>query len=133
MRVRYVTSVPSDLGIQWLGHVYESKDTGAMKAEKLAAKLETLGPGLWEHIDHAATDDPENERLVLEVSRRFLQNKQPEKALDVLDRAARQPEGWQRYSDFQRRPLLSTHSTGVSDEPQDHSLINCCGGHPTAS
>ena len=30
-----------------------------MKADKLAAKLETLGPGLWEHIDHAATDDPE--------------------------------------------------------------------------
>src|SRR5262249_6034141 len=27
----------------------------------------------------AATNDPENERLVLEVSRRFLQNKQPEK------------------------------------------------------
>jgi hypothetical protein len=30
-----------------------------MKADKLAAKLETIGPGLWEHIDHAATDDPE--------------------------------------------------------------------------
>jgi predicted glycoside hydrolase/deacetylase ChbG (UPF0249 family) len=49
----------SDLGIQMLGGIYESKDTGAMKAEKLAAKLETLGPGLWLHIDHAATDDPE--------------------------------------------------------------------------
>lgn len=30
-----------------------------MKADKLAAKLETLGPGLWLHIDHAATNDPE--------------------------------------------------------------------------
>jgi hypothetical protein len=39
--------------------VYESRDTGAVKAETLAAKLETLGPGLWLHIDHAATDDPE--------------------------------------------------------------------------
>lgn len=51
--------VPSDLGIKWLGGIYESQDTGAAKADKLAAKLETLGPGLWEHIDHAATDDPE--------------------------------------------------------------------------
>jgi hypothetical protein len=51
--------VPSDLGIQMVGRVYESKDTGPAKAEKLAAKLETLTPGLWLHIDHAATDDPE--------------------------------------------------------------------------
>jgi chitin disaccharide deacetylase len=51
--------VPSELGIQMVGRVYESKDTGAVKAEKLAARLETLGPGLWLHIDHAATDDPE--------------------------------------------------------------------------
>jgi predicted glycoside hydrolase/deacetylase ChbG (UPF0249 family) len=51
--------VPSELGLQMVGRVYESKDTGATKAEKLAAKLETLGPGLWLHIDHASTDDPE--------------------------------------------------------------------------
>jgi hypothetical protein len=51
--------VPADLGIQPLGRVYEGKDTGAAKADKLAAKLETIGPGLWLHIDHAATDDPE--------------------------------------------------------------------------
>jgi predicted glycoside hydrolase/deacetylase ChbG (UPF0249 family) len=51
--------VPQDLGIQMVGHVYESQDTGAVKAEKLAVKLETLGPGLWLHIDHPATDDPE--------------------------------------------------------------------------
>jgi predicted glycoside hydrolase/deacetylase ChbG (UPF0249 family) len=55
----YGLVVPSDLGIQWLRGVYDSKDTGAVKAEKLSAKLETIGPGLWEHIDHAATDDPE--------------------------------------------------------------------------
>jgi hypothetical protein len=51
--------VPADLGIQLLGRVYEGKDTGTVKADKLAAKLETIGPGLWLHIDHAATDDPE--------------------------------------------------------------------------
>ena len=55
----YGLVVPSDLGIQWLSRVYESKDSGVTKAEKLAAKLETLGPGLWEHIDHAGTDDLE--------------------------------------------------------------------------
>jgi tetratricopeptide (TPR) repeat protein len=40
----------------------------------------------------AALLDPDNESLVLEVSRRFLQNKQPEKALDVLSRAAARPD-----------------------------------------
>lgn len=50
---------PMDLGIQFVGRVYESQDSGAVKADKLAAKLETLGPGLWLHIDHAATNDPE--------------------------------------------------------------------------
>ena len=39
----------------------------------------------------AAIKDPNNEALVLEVSRRFLQNKQPEKALEVLIRAAARP------------------------------------------
>ena len=55
----YGLAVPADLGVQMIGRVYESKDTGAVKADKLAAKLETLGPGLWLHNDHASTDDPE--------------------------------------------------------------------------
>ena len=55
----YGLVVPSDLGIQSIGRVYDSKDPGAVKADKLAARLETLGPGLWLHIDHASTDDPE--------------------------------------------------------------------------
>jgi predicted glycoside hydrolase/deacetylase ChbG (UPF0249 family) len=50
---------PQDLGVQMLGPVYEGQDAGALKAEKLAARLEALGPGLWLHIDHAATDDAE--------------------------------------------------------------------------
>ena len=37
--------VPSELGVQWLRGVYEGKDSGAVKADKLAAKLETIGPG----------------------------------------------------------------------------------------
>ena len=55
----YGLVVPADLGVQMIGRVYESKDTGAVKTDKLAAKLETLAPGLWLHIDHASTDDPE--------------------------------------------------------------------------
>ncbi len=55
----YDLVVPTALGIQRVGAVYESKDSGAVKADKLAARLEKLGPGLWLHIDHAATDDPE--------------------------------------------------------------------------
>jgi predicted glycoside hydrolase/deacetylase ChbG (UPF0249 family) len=51
--------VPSDLGVQSIGRVYDGKDPGTVKADKLAARLETLTPGLWLHIDHAATDDPE--------------------------------------------------------------------------
>jgi chitin disaccharide deacetylase len=50
---------PMDLGIQFVGRAYDGQDSGAVKADKLAAKLETLGPGLWLHIDHAATNDPE--------------------------------------------------------------------------
>jgi len=39
----------------------------------------------------ACLDDPGNETLVLEVTRRFVQNKQLEKALDILSRAAARP------------------------------------------
>lgn len=55
----YGLIVPADIGVQRIGRVYESKDTGAEKARKLAARLETLEPGLWLHIDHASTHDEE--------------------------------------------------------------------------
>jgi predicted glycoside hydrolase/deacetylase ChbG (UPF0249 family) len=51
--------VPSDLGVQSIGRIYDGRDSGSVKADKLAARLETLGPGLWLHIDHASTDDAE--------------------------------------------------------------------------
>jgi predicted glycoside hydrolase/deacetylase ChbG (UPF0249 family) len=50
---------PTALGIKPIGRVWESLDAGAVKADKLAAKLETLEPGLWLHIDHGSTDDAE--------------------------------------------------------------------------
>lgn len=59
----YGLVVPSESGVQPIGRVYDARDPGSVKAEKLAAKLETLGPGLWLHIDHASTDDPETQAL----------------------------------------------------------------------
>jgi predicted glycoside hydrolase/deacetylase ChbG (UPF0249 family) len=54
---------PADLGIQPLGRIYESTDSGTVKAEKLAARLETLEPGLWLQIDHGSTNDPEMQAI----------------------------------------------------------------------
>jgi hypothetical protein len=54
---------PMDLGVQSLGRVYESTDSGTVKADKLAARLETLEPGLWLQIDHASTNDPEMQAI----------------------------------------------------------------------
>lgn len=59
----YGLVVPSELGIQPLGRVYDGRDSGQVKADKLAAKLETVGPGLWLHIDHASTDDAEMQAI----------------------------------------------------------------------
>jgi predicted glycoside hydrolase/deacetylase ChbG (UPF0249 family) len=50
---------PEDLEIRSVRAVYDGVDSGQVKAAKLADRLETLEPGLWLHIDHAATDDPE--------------------------------------------------------------------------
>ena len=58
----YGLVVPADLGIQRLGRIYDGR-TGPVKADKLAARLETLAPGLWLHIDHASTDDPEMQAI----------------------------------------------------------------------
>lgn len=54
---------PMDLGIQPLGRIYEGTDSGAVKADKLAARLEALEPGLWLQIDHGSTNDPEMQAI----------------------------------------------------------------------
>ena len=58
----YGLVVPTTLGLQYV-RPYNSKDSGAVKADKLAAKLETLTPGLWLHIDHAGTTDAEMQAI----------------------------------------------------------------------
>lgn len=63
LSAEYGLIVPMDTGLKPVGRVYESKDPGHVKAEKLATRLETLEPGLWLHIDHAATDDAEMQAI----------------------------------------------------------------------
>ena len=53
----------TDVGFKALGKVYEGTDSGAVKADKLAARLETLEPGLWLQIDHGSTNDPEMQAI----------------------------------------------------------------------
>jgi predicted glycoside hydrolase/deacetylase ChbG (UPF0249 family) len=56
----YKMPVPGpDLGLSFLGDVWEQADTGEVRASKLAAVLEKLRPGTWLMVDHAATDTPE--------------------------------------------------------------------------
>ena len=59
----YGLIVPSELGIKPIGRIYDGRDPGGVKADKLAARLETLEPGLWLHIDHASTDDAEMQAI----------------------------------------------------------------------
>ena len=55
----YGLVVPTKLGMNMVGRVWEPNDSGGVKADKMAAKFETLTPGLWMFIDHAATMDAE--------------------------------------------------------------------------
>jgi tetratricopeptide (TPR) repeat protein len=72
-------------------------------AERLAEAHARYAAGVIHEMDnepHAATEeyyqaamlDPDDELLILEVSGRLLQNKQPEKALEVATRAAARPK-----------------------------------------
>ena len=45
-----------------------------------------------EEYNEAAKRDPENETLVLEVAKRFVQNKKPENAYEILKRASARPK-----------------------------------------
>ena len=55
----YGLVVPAKLGLKMVGRVWEPNDSGVVKADKFAARLETLTPGLWMFIDHASTQDAE--------------------------------------------------------------------------
>ena len=46
-------------GVESLGRIYAGTDAGAVRAEKMAARLEALGPGTWLTVDHAALDPPD--------------------------------------------------------------------------
>jgi predicted glycoside hydrolase/deacetylase ChbG (UPF0249 family) len=59
----YGLVTPFDLGVKYMGDIYAGADTGAVKAAKLAAKLDALGPGTWLIVDHAAVDTPETQAI----------------------------------------------------------------------
>lgn len=59
----YGLVTPLDLGVRFIGNVYDGTDTGVVKAAKLASKLETLAPGTWLMVDHAAVDTPETRAI----------------------------------------------------------------------
>lgn len=46
-------------GLSRMGKIYEQTDSGEVRATKIAAKLETLAPGTYLLLDHAALDTPE--------------------------------------------------------------------------
>jgi tetratricopeptide (TPR) repeat protein len=80
-----VNYVPSDPGSESAAAAHAHYGAGViheMNDERDAA---------LEEYRQAAIKDPSNEALVLEVTRRLLQNKQPEKALEVLTRATELP------------------------------------------
>ena len=54
----YHLLMPGD-GAKRLGKIYESTDSGDVRAAKIAKRLETLEPGTWILLDHAALDTPE--------------------------------------------------------------------------
>lgn len=59
----YGLVTPFDLGVKYMGDIYAGTDTGAVKAAKLAARLDALGPGTWLIVDHAAVDTPETQAI----------------------------------------------------------------------
>jgi chitin disaccharide deacetylase len=59
----YRLFVPGDVPLQILNGVWKNTDGPTVRVDKLAAKLETLGPGTWLMIDHVALDTPETRAI----------------------------------------------------------------------
>jgi predicted glycoside hydrolase/deacetylase ChbG (UPF0249 family) len=56
----YQLPIPGkETGVQRLAGMYTNKDSAAERAAKIASRLETLEPGTWLTVDHAALDTPE--------------------------------------------------------------------------
>ena len=60
---------------RWLSGVYAGSDSGNVKGEKLAARLESLAPGDYVHLDHAALDTPEMRAIGHEGYRNVAQDR----------------------------------------------------------
>jgi predicted glycoside hydrolase/deacetylase ChbG (UPF0249 family) len=60
---------------RWLSGIYAGVDSGAIKAQKLAARLDELVPGDYIHLDHAALDTPEMRSIGHEGYRNVAQDR----------------------------------------------------------
>ena len=60
-------------------------------ADGIIREMNDQPQAAMEEYCQAALLDPDDESLILEVSRRLLQSKQPERALEIVKRAAAQP------------------------------------------
>jgi len=72
----------------------ELKRVAEAHAHYVAGVIEEVGEhpeAALEEYSEAARRDPQNEALVLEVAKRFLQSKKPEQAYDLLKRASGRP------------------------------------------
>ncbi len=76
---------PGDASLEKLAEAHAHYAAGVI------AEVSEQPDAALKEYSQAALKDPENEPLVLEVSRRFLQNKQPEQALELLNHAAARP------------------------------------------
>ena len=60
LSAEYKLPIPGpQTGVQRLAGMYTNTDSAADRATKIAARLETLEPGAWLTVDHAALDTPE--------------------------------------------------------------------------
>ena len=62
----------------------------------------------------AALADPSNEALALELARRFLQKKEPEKAVELLSKTAEQPQASGNVFSWLARSYLATGKTNLA-------------------
>jgi tetratricopeptide (TPR) repeat protein len=72
--------------------VVQKSEAHALYARAVIHEMNEERAAADEDYRRAALADPGNDFLILEVSRRFLENKQPDKALEIVARGAAQPQ-----------------------------------------
>ena len=74
------------------------------------------------HFELAAQSDPGNEPLVIELSRQYLASNQPQKALDLLTRAAKHPNATPEVYGWLAEAYLKSGKTNQAIQAGRHSM-----------